>query len=168
MKTKFWSVGIALLAIVLCGTAMLYAQQAEASGSAAEWGGHHHGRMAFMARELNLTDQQKTQIKTIMQSNRATMTPVLTQLAQNRKAMLTLTAGGAFDQAKVQTLATQQAQLMSQLMVQKAAVRSQIYNTVLTADQKAKADQMRTQQLARIDQHLQKLAASGTAETSAQ
>ncbi len=66
MKTKFWSAGIALLALVLCGTAMLaYAQQAEAGGGEGGWGGHHHG-MAFMARELNLTDQQKQQIKTMM------------------------------------------------------------------------------------------------------
>ena len=34
--------------------------------------------------------------------------------------MLTATANGAFDQAKVQSLATQQAQIMAQLAVQKA------------------------------------------------
>jgi protein CpxP len=157
MKTKFWSVAVALLAIVLCGTAMLaYAQQSDESGASA-WSGHRHGHMGFMAKELNLTDAQKTQIKTMMQAQRTTTRPLMLQMAQNRAAMLTATASGAFDQAKVQALATQQSQIMAQFMVQKASLRAQIYNTVLTPEQKAKADQLRQNQLARINEHVQKL-----------
>ena len=56
MKTKLWSVAIALLAVVLCGSLALgYAQQVE-SGAASGWHGHMHNRMAWMARELNLTE----------------------------------------------------------------------------------------------------------------
>lgn len=165
MKTKFWS--IALLALVLCGTAMLgYAQQNDENG-ASGWSGHRHGQMGFMARELNLTDAQKQQIKTMMQSQRTTMRPVMLQLAQNRESMLAATASGAFDQAKVQSLANQQSQLMAQLTVQKASIRSQIYNQVLTPEQKAKADQLRQNQIARINQHMQKLSQAG-AEPAAQ
>ncbi len=168
MKIKIWSVAVGLLALVLCGTAMLsYAQQSEESSGAAAWSGHRHGHMGYLVRELNLTDAQKQQIKTMAQANRATLRPVMLQLAQNRKAMLAATASGAFDQAKVQTLANQQAQLMAQLMVQKASFRSQIYNQVLTPDQKAKADQLREKQMARIDERVQKLSA-GNSETSAQ
>jgi len=158
MKTKFWSVAIALLALVLCGTAMLsYAQQSDNNdGGTSAWNGHRHAHMGYLAKELNLTDAQKQQIKTIMQSQRTAMRPVMQQLAQNRIAVLNATASGAFDQAKVQSLASQRAQLMSQLMVQRASVHSQIYNQVLTADQKAKADQLRQSQIARINQRLQK------------
>ena len=78
---------------------------------------------------MNLTDAQKAQIKTIMQAQRATIRPLIQQLEENRQAELNATAGGAFDQAKVQALATQRSQIMAQLMVQKAQVRSQIYNT---------------------------------------
>lgn len=167
MKTKFWSVAIALLALVLCGTAMLsYAQQNDESSAATWGGGHRHGHMAFMARELNLTDAQKQQIKTIMQSQRATTRPLMLQMAQNRAAMLTATASGAFDQAKVQSLANQQSQLMAQLMVQRASLRSQIYNQVLTPEQKTKADQLRQNQLARINQHVQKLSQAGAEPTA--
>jgi protein CpxP len=159
MKTKFWSVAVALLALVLCGTAVISSaqQNQNGEGSAQGWGGHHHSRMAWMAKELNLTDAQKAQIKTIMQSQRATVRPLIQQLEENRQGELTATAGGAFDQAKVQALATQRSQIMAQLMVQKAQVRSQIYNTVLTADQKAIADQMQQKKLARINERLQKL-----------
>jgi Spy/CpxP family protein refolding chaperone len=169
MKTKFWGVAVALLAIMLCGTAMLsYAQQTDENSPAAAWGGHRHGHMGYLARELNLTDAQKAQIKTIMQSQRTTMRPLMLQMAQSREAMITATTGGAFDQAKVQSLANQQAQLMSQMIVQKALLHSQIYNTVLTAEQKTKADQLRQAQLTRIQNHVQKLSEAGAATTTAQ
>jgi Spy/CpxP family protein refolding chaperone len=168
MKTKSGSVAIALLALVLCGTATLsYAQETNQNGGAAAWSGHRQGRMGYLAKELNLTDAQKAQIKTMMQSQRVTLRPLMQQIAQNRLAMLNATAGGAFDQAKVQALANQRAQIMAQLAVQKASLRSQIYNQVLTADQKAKADQLRQNQIARINEHLQKLSQAG-AETQAQ
>jgi len=159
MKTKFWGVAIALLALVLCGTVMVaFAQQSDDNVGASAWNGHRHGgHMGYLAKELNLTDAQKAQIKTIMQAQRASMRPLMLQMAQNRQAMLTATASGAFDQAKVQALATQQAQIMSQLAVQKASVHSQIYNTVLTPEQKATADQLRQKQLARIGEHIAKL-----------
>lgn len=169
MKTKLWSVAIALLALVLCGTAMLsYAQQNDENGGAAAWAGHRHEHMARLAKELNLTDAQKQQIKTMMRAQRTTMRPLFQQMAQNRLAMLNATASGTFDQARVQAIANQQAQLMAQLSVQKESLRSQIYNQVLTADQKAKADQLRQSQIARINQRLERLSQSTGAETTAQ
>ena len=168
MKTKFWSVAVALLALVLCGTAVFsYAQQNDAAGPSG-WSGHRHGHMGFMARELNLTDAQKQQIKTMMQSQRASTRPLMQQLAENRQAMLTATASGAFDQAKVQAIANQQSQAMAQLMVQKASLQHQIYTQVLTADQRTQADQMRQKQLARIAQRLQKLSQPPTEATQPQ
>jgi Spy/CpxP family protein refolding chaperone len=168
MKTKFWSVAVALLALVLCGTAIFsYAQQND-TAAASGWSGHQHGRMGFMARELNLTDAQKQQIKTMMQSQHATMHPLVQQLAENRKAMLAATANGAFDQAKVQAIANQQSQAMAQLMVQKASIQHQIYTQVLTADQRTKADQMREKQMERIDQRLQRFSQPPTEATQPQ
>ena len=167
MKTKFRSVAIALMALMLCGAATLsFAQDNQTSGAAA-WSGHRHGHMGDMAKELNLTDAQKAQIKTMRQAQRTTLRPLMQQMAQNRLAMLNATANGAFDQAKVQALANQQAQIFAQLEVQKASFRSQVYNQVLTADQKAKADQMRQNQIERINRRLQRLSESG-AETQAQ
>ena len=64
--------------------------------------------------------------------------------------MLTATSNGAFDQAKVTALANQQAQLMAQMTVQKQSIQHQIYNQVLTPEQRATADQMRQKQ---IDPH---------------
>jgi protein CpxP len=168
MKTTFRSVAIALMALMLCGAAALsYAQDNNQNSGAATWGGHRHGHMGYLAKQLNLTDAQKAQIKTMMQAQRATLRPLMQQMAQNRLAVLNATANGAFDQAKMQTLANQRAQIAAQLEVQKASMHSQIYNQVLTADQKAKAEQLRQNQIARINQRLEKLSQNG-AETQAQ
>jgi Spy/CpxP family protein refolding chaperone len=118
-----------------------------------------------MARALNLTDAQKQQIKTIVQAQRPTMSPIRRQLAQNRASMLTAAASGAFNQATVQSLANQRALLIAQLVVPRAYIQSQIYNQVLTPEQKAKADQMRQNQIARITQHLQTMGQSDAQTT---
>lgn len=157
MRSKFWMVAVAMVALILGGVAMLsYAQDSAASTTQKAWHGRH-GRMAYMMRELNLTDAQKAQIKDIFQANKASGLPLMQQMAANKKAMLEATANGNYDQAKVQQLANQQAQLMSQLIVQKQAIRHQIYTQVLTQDQRTKAEELRAKQISRIDSRMQKL-----------
>jgi Spy/CpxP family protein refolding chaperone len=170
MKSSSWKFAVALLAVVLCGAFIIsYAQQTDNSGPKPAWAGHYHGaHMAHMFKALNLTDAQKEQVKSIMQANRASTRPLMQQLQQNHLAMLTATSGGAFDQAKVTALANQQAQLMAQMTVQKESIKSQIYNQVLTPEQRATADQMRQNQMTHINERLQKWSQSGTTETPAQ
>ena len=160
MKTKLMVVA-SMLALLLCGaTIFAYAQGPGGEG----FGGPGHGRMGFLARELNLTDAQKAQVKTIMQANRASMKTVMQQMAQNRAAMLTATANGAYDPVKIQSLATQRAQLEATMTVNRESIQHQIYTQVLTADQQAKAEQLRTQEINRINERLQKMA-TGTEAT---
>jgi protein CpxP len=159
MKTKLIVV-VSIMALLLCGAAMM----AYAQGPGPEGMGGHHGMggpghgMGFLARELNLSDAQKEQVKTIMKANHANMKPVMQQLEQNRQALLAATANGAYDPAKIQALANQQAQLQAVMTVQHEALQHQIYTQVLTADQQAKAEQLRTQEINRITEHLQKMA----------
>ncbi|HSY12058.1 MAG TPA: Spy/CpxP family protein refolding chaperone [Verrucomicrobiae bacterium] len=157
MKNKF--LGVALLALTLCGTgALSYAQ-----GGPAEWGGHGGG-FHGMATLLNLTSAQKQQIKTLAQAQRATNAPLHQQLQQIRLSMLNATASGAFNQATIQQLATQKAQIMAQLEVQRASLKSQIYNQVLTSQQKATVDQMRQNEIAQINEHIQNSSGAAPAQ----
>jgi periplasmic protein CpxP/Spy len=160
MKTKLMVV-VSVMALVLCGTSMIASAQGPEGGPHHGWGGPGPGGMGYMARELNLTDAQKAQVKTIMQANHASMKPIMLQMEQNRQALLAATANGAYDQAKITALANRQAQLQAAMTVQHEAIQHQIYTTVLTADQQAKAEQLRAQQIAHITEHLQKMA-SGT------
>ena len=167
MKTKLMVVA-SVLALLLCGaTIFAYAQGPGGEG----FGGPGHGHMGFLARELNLTEAQKAQVKTIMQANSSivlsdgttttTVKAVMGQMAQNRAAMLAATANGAYDQQtqlKIQSLATAQAQLEAAMVVNRESIHHQIYTQVLTADQQAKAEQLRTQEINRINERLQKMA----------
>ncbi len=120
------------------------------------WMGGGHGMfLQHLARYLNLSDAQKAQIKSLVQAQRPVMQPVIQQLAAARKDMLTATASGAFDQAKVSAIASREAQFQAQLEVVQQELQAKIYNTVLTSDQKTKVDQMRQKQLDRINQRLQ-------------
>lgn len=162
MKTKLMVIA-SVLALLLCSaTIVAYAQGPGPEGKGFGGPGHGHG-FGFMARELNLTDAQKAQIKTIMQSNKASMKTVATQMAQNRAAMLAATANGAYDPAKIQALAGQQAQLEATMIMNRESIKHQIYTQVLTADQQAKAEQLRTQEINRINEHILKMATGSEA-----
>jgi protein CpxP len=161
MRSKFWMVAVAMLALILGGVAILsYAQESATSSPQKAWHGQRAHR-GYLMRELNLTDAQKAQVKEIFQANKATDLPLMQQMAANKKAMLEATANGNYDQAKIQQLANQQAQLKSQLIVQKQAIRHQIYTQVLTQDQRAKAEELRAKQISRIDSRMQKLTQAG-------
>ena len=110
------------------------------------WGGPGPVTMAIMVHELNLTDAQKAQVKTIMQANHANMKTVMQQMARepqgpsdrDRQWRLSIAA-------KIQALANQQAQLQAAMTVQHEALQHQIYTEVLTSEQQAKAEQLRTE-----------------------
>jgi Spy/CpxP family protein refolding chaperone len=104
-------------------------------------GGHFGQRMAA---ELGLTDQQQTQIKQILQNEKANVEPLREQLRSAHQQMLAATKGGAFDEAQVRSLANQQAQTQANLIVEREKVKAEIYK-VLTPDQRVKADQMQAQ-----------------------
>ncbi len=114
-------------------------------------GGPGFGHGMFF-RQLNLTDTQKSQIKALHDQQRTALAPLMKQMVQIRKDMLTATANGNFDQAKITQLANQQAQIQAQLTVAREQLMSKIYNTVLTSEQKAQVDQMRQKQLSRMEQ----------------
>jgi Spy/CpxP family protein refolding chaperone len=97
-----------------------------------------------MATELGLTDQQKTQIKQILENEKPKVQPLRDQLRNEHQQMAALTKDGAFDEAQVRNIANQQAQTQANLIVERQRVKSEIYQ-LLTPDQRTKADQMKAQ-----------------------
>ena len=148
---------VSVMVLLVCGTAMIANAQGPVGGPHMAWGGHGPGG-GMMLRELDLTDAQKAQVKEIMKANHASMKAIMTQMAQNRLAMLNATANGAYDAVKIQALANQQAQLQAAMIVNREAVQHQIYTQVLSSTQQAKAEQFRAEEVSRINQHLQKIA----------
>jgi protein CpxP len=107
-------------------------------------------RMGFFARSLNLTDDQKTQMKAIMQKERPTMKPLFQQQRQI-ELQLRQYVEGTYDEAKVQALATQKAQIEAQITVQQTRTHNQMYQ-LLTPDQQSKLKDMEARHQARMQQ----------------
>lgn len=111
-------------------------------GQAARPGRGEHGMFGQrMAQQLGLTDAQQQQIKSIMETEKPKMQPLMQQLKQERQQMNMLTDSGNFDEAAVRAAASKQAQTETDLAVERARVKSQIF-AVLTPDQRTKAQEM--------------------------
>jgi len=109
-------------------------------------------RMGFFAKQLNLTDDQKTQMKAIMQKEHPTMKPLFQQQHQIDQQLRQFVEG-PFDQAKVQALATQKAQVQAQLTVAETRIHNQLYQ-LLTPDQQSQLKQMQAKREARMQKHM--------------
>jgi protein CpxP len=124
--------------------------------------GMHHGMMGgpgmgefgMFLHGLNLTDQQKAQVKQIFEAEKPNMKPIHQQEAQIHQQMMQLVTSGAFDQAKANAIAAQEAQVHSQMTVEHLKIGSQIY-ALLDSDQKAKVSDMIAKHQQRMQQHMQ-------------
>jgi len=110
------------------------------------------GHLHFFAAKLNLTDDQKTQMKGIMEKEHPTMKP-LHQQERQIDQQLRQYVEGTFDQAKVAALAGQKAQIQAAITVQETRIHNELYQ-LLTADQKTQLKQMEANHEARMQQHM--------------
>jgi protein CpxP len=121
---------------------------------------HHGGGMfgehmlGFFSDYLDLTDAQKAQVKDIMAKEKPALQPLLQQMAQGHHDLRQLEMSGTFDEAKVRALASQQAQTMTELMVQKSRIQSEMFQ-VLTPEQKTKMNQFMERREQRFMKHMQ-------------
>jgi len=160
MKAIRFRLLIAFVA-VLMGSVVAKSQTAEDAAPAPPMHGHHmgmgmEGHMHFLAAKLNLTDDQKTQMKALMQKERPTMQPLHQQERQIDQQLRQYVEGN-FDQAKVAALAAQKAQIQAQLTVEETKIHNQLYQ-LLTDDQKTQLKQMMANHEARMQQRMNKQA----------
>ena len=156
---------VAALAVVM-GAAISKAQTTDTEAPPPPPHGHGWGMRGPMGgipfRELGVTDEQRTQIKAVMQKEHATMKPLMLQMHQ-LKEQLKPYEEGTFDQAKVQALVAQQSQTLVQLKVEESRMHNELYQ-LLTPDQQAKLKEIEAKHEARMQQHLQ----SGSDSTATQ
>ena len=139
------------ICILVLGAAFVVAQKVVHRG----FGGHGFGGrpgMGMALRGLNLTDDQKAKVKEIMEANKTTLQPVMQSLRDTHKKMEEITANGAFDEAQVQALATEQGNLTAKMIVARERVKSQVF-AILTDEQKAKAAQMKADWKQKMHDH---------------
>ena len=158
MKSIRFRVLIAALAVLL-GTAIAKSQTVADAPPPPPMHGHGHEfgmgghMMEFFADYLNLSDAQQTQMKAIMQKEHASLKPLMQQMRQSDQ-QLHQYEEGAFDEAKVRTIAAQQAQTHVELTVAQTRIHNELFQ-VLTPDQQAKMKEFETNREARMQKHMQ-------------
>jgi protein CpxP len=156
MKSIRFRFLVAALAVLL-GTAIAKSQTADAPPTHAHEFGMGGHMMHFWTEYLDLTDAQQAQMKSVLAKERPTLTPIIQQLHQT-KQQLRQYEQGAYDEAKVRALASQQAQTMVELTVQKTRIHSELFQ-LLTPDQQAKAKAFEAKHDARMQKHMSEGAA---------
>src|SRR5215471_1385277 len=149
MKSVHYKI-LAVVAAVMLGATALLAQ------------GHGHGRGGFghmlgsYTDYLDLTDAQQQQMKAIMEKEKPAFHTAMQQMGQFRTQMKALEEANTFDEGKVRALAAQQSQAMTDMIVEKARVKSEMLQ-VLTADQRAKLSQFEAKREQRMQQRMQRM-----------
>ena len=112
--------------------------------------GGHGGPMSFLS-QLNLSDDQKAQVKTILDDEHAKMAPLADGSMKAHRALNDAIHASTFDEGAVRAAATQAAGVEGDLAVERARLASRIRG-VLTADQQKQLDALRKQALDRMQQ----------------
>jgi protein CpxP len=152
MKSIRFRLFVAALAVML-GGALAKAQTVDAPPPMR---GHEfamRGPMGFFAKYLDLSDEQRTQMKAVLQKEHATLKPQMQQLHQMEQ-QLKQYEEGTYDEAKVQALVAQQSQTLVQLKVQETRIHNELFQ-LLTPDQQTKMKEFEANREARMQQHMQ-------------
>jgi Spy/CpxP family protein refolding chaperone len=138
---KKLSVTAAIAGVLLIVTSAVFSQQGAPPGGGFRGGPGFGGPLGPFERELNLTDDQKAQIKKIADSFRDSEKPLLDQLRELHGGEA---ASETFDEAAVRAAAEARAKIQVELDVSRAKMMFQI-TSVLTAEQKAQLAAKRKQ-----------------------
>jgi len=109
--------------------------------------------VAFLTDTLDLTDAQQAQAKAILDKEKPGFQTLMQQMADGHKQMRTLEESPTFDEPTVRAQATKQAQTMTELIVAKARVKSELF-AILTTDQRAKATKIMNRHEERMMHHM--------------
>lgn len=120
-------------------------------------GFHHHrgAQMQHMLAGVDATDAQRAQIKSILESNRASMQTDWKQLASAKRALRALDPMASNYNSEVSRLADQLAEATRQSTLERAAIRSQVA-AVLTPEQRATLQAKRAEHMQSRKDRMQK------------
>jgi Spy/CpxP family protein refolding chaperone len=104
-------------------------------------------------RQLEITDAQKEQIKTILKTEKPTITSLAARVEKENQK---LQSQPTLDEAQVRQFAQQHEATLEDVLVERQKVRSEIL-AVLTPEQRQKAQQMRVQMRTRFNNRLDAL-----------
>lgn len=101
-------------------------------------------RIDRLSQELNLTDTQKQQARTIFQSARTTAQPIREQMRKNHQALMQAAKSGQ-SSSQIQQLSAEQGKLVGKMAAIHTQAFGKFYHSVLTPEQRTKFDQLQQQ-----------------------
>jgi Spy/CpxP family protein refolding chaperone len=116
-----------------------------------------HGPLGYVSHELNLSDAQESQIKTMWQVERPIMATLVRDLASESEEMDSATPQGNLDESRAQAIATRQGETIAKLLMEKERFKAMIYSTVLDSEQRSKADELQKKWESRLDHAVDRL-----------
>ena len=138
-RIVIWS-SVAVL-LVACGVGLAVAS----ARGCHRWGDRAWGRpvpLRYLARQLDLSREQRQQILSMWQMERPAMLLLLHEFAAESQEMDAVTAKGNLDEGKVQEIAARQGSTVARFLVEKEHFKAKIYAAVLTPEQRTKADEL--------------------------
>ena len=154
-RIAIWSSVIVL--VIASGVAIARADVRGWHGCFGHRWGAPFGPMGYVSHELNLNDTQRQQIQSMWQTEKPAISGLVHELAAEGKEMDEATAKGNLDEGKVQEIASRQGETIAKLLVEKEHFKSKIYTTVLTPEQRTKADELQSRWHDRLDHMSDKL-----------
>jgi Spy/CpxP family protein refolding chaperone len=155
MKSIRFRLLIAAMAVLLASS-IANAQTSDDTAPPPPMHGHEYGMhdhmMGFFSKALNLTDDQKAQMKAIMQKEHPAMKPLMQQERQI-DGQLRQYVEGTYEEAKVRALAVQKSQIGVELTVAETRIHNELYQ-VLTTEQRAQLKEMEAKHEARMQAHM--------------
>lgn len=149
-KLLITTAAAALLGASAVGT-YAYAGQGHAGpcqGAKHEWS-HHHGHRGFdghgmhrLLHKLDLTDQQRSQVRDIMQKSRPQYQTLRTQMRDNQRRLMQINPDDPNYTNVVSQVAQANGQVVTQMIQLRSQERADIYK-VLTPEQKQKLQTMK-------------------------
>ena len=136
MKKRIW-IGLAAVTLVLTAAVAI---RAETRGWR-HWQGHAGpwGPAWYITHQLNLSDAQKKQIGVLWQAERPRVAAIVRDLAAANTDLQKADAEN--NDTAARQIVARQGTLVTQLLLEKEKLRAGIYNTVLSSQQKTKADE---------------------------
>lgn len=115
------------------------------------------GRFLTLRSELDITAEQRTQIRDIVKSHKADLAAVLKPVAEKRRALRDATLAENSNEAAIRTAADDLGKAIGDAAVVGAKIKAEI-QTVLIPEQREKISQFRGQSESAVDKFLSEMA----------
>lgn len=163
MQTRLVTTRKGLIAVTVVALTMVTAvplAMAQGGGGGRGMGrggpGAEFGRMAFGLRQLDLSDAQRTQIRTIMQSRRDEFKALGEKARAARNRLQDAVRADGVNEEAIRTASGDLAQVQADIAVLRARVHQEVVAT-LTPEQQQKAKQLRAEAEKRREERRQRM-----------